>query len=107
MKWNIFHSTQYEYASPVNTSFNEVRLQPFNDPGQLTESFLLKVLPAPRLSHYHDFYPNIVHHFEIPEPHTTLLVESRLRVAVTPPAPLGPAATPWPLARIGEAMKEP
>jgi transglutaminase-like putative cysteine protease len=66
----------------------------------------LKVLPAARLRHHHDFYSNVVHHFEIVEPHATLLVESHLRVAMQPRQRLGATDTPWPLARIGEAERE-
>ena len=106
MKWKIRHRTQYNYAAPVKSSFNEVRLQPFSNSEQTVETFLLKVLPATRLSHYHDFYSNVVHRFEITEPHSSLLVESELRVASHPPAPLAADASFWPLARIGEALKE-
>lgn len=106
MKWEIIHRTEYTYASPVRESFNEVRLQPFSDDWQQVDEFLVKILPAPRLRHYHDFYSNVVHHFEIPEPHSSLLVESRTRVTVHPPPPLAPTEMPWPLTRIGEAAKE-
>ncbi len=107
MKFEITHRTSYTYASPVRDSFNEVRLQPFNNDVQTVEHFLLKVLPAARLRHHHDFYSNVVHHFEITEPHTALLVESQLRVSTKHPTPLALDATPWPLARIGEALREP
>jgi transglutaminase-like putative cysteine protease len=107
MKWEIIHRTSYAYASPVRDSFNEARLQPFSDEWQTVDHFLLKVLPAARLRHHHDFYSNVVHHFEIPEPHSTLLVESNLRVTTNPQPPLAPEATPFPLARIGEAAREP
>lgn len=80
MKFEIFHRTLYTYASPVRESFNEVRLQPVSNEHQTVDSFLLKVLPAGRLRHYHDFHSNCVHHFEIPEPHTALSIESRLIV---------------------------
>lgn len=106
MKWEIVHRTEYRYAAPVRDSFNEARLQPFSDEWQTVESFLLKVLPAARLRHHHDFYSNVVHHFEITEPHTTLAVESNLRVTTKPRPQLGEAETPWPLARIGEAERE-
>jgi len=107
MKWEITHRTSYAYAAPVRDSFNEARLQPFSDECQTVDHFLLKVLPAARLRHHHDFYSNVVHHFEITEPHSTLLVESQLRVNVKPRPPLTPDATPWALARIGEAAREP
>jgi len=107
MKFEINHRTQYTYAAPVRDSFNEARLQPFSDDWQTVGSFLLKVLPAARLRHHHDFFSNVAHHFEIPEPHSTLLVESQLRVVTRPRPEFGLEETPWPLARIGEAAAEP
>ena len=107
MKWEIIHRTSYTYASPVRDSFNEARLQPFSDEWQTVEHFLLKVLPAGRLRHHHDFYSNVVHHFEISEPHSTLLVESNLRVTTRARPLLSSDATPFPLARINEAAREP
>jgi transglutaminase-like putative cysteine protease len=104
MKWDILHRTRYAYASPVSHSFNEVRLKPLSNEEQTLESFLLKVMPPVRLSHYSDFHLNVVHHFEIMEPHSALEVESRLRIRTHPTAPLAADATPWPLARMGEAM---
>src|SRR6187402_1981443 len=106
MKWEIIHRTQYTYGTPVRDSFNEARLQPFSDEWQRVEHFLLKVLPAARLRHHCDFYSNLVHHFEISEPHSSLLVESHLRVAIKPRPILGEQETPWPLVRIGEAALE-
>ena len=106
MKWEVIHRTEYHYAAPVRDSFNEAHLQPFSDEHQLVEHFLLKVLPAARLRHHRDFYSNVVHHFEIPEPHSSLLVESQLRVAMKPRPALSEKDTPWPLARIGEAARE-
>ena len=44
-----------------------------------------------------------IHHFEIVEPHTTLLVESQLHVTMKPRPLLGETEMPWPLARIGGA----
>jgi transglutaminase-like putative cysteine protease len=107
MKFGIIHRTIYRYASPVRDSFNEARLQPFSNEFQKVDSFLLKVLPAARLRHHHDFYSNTVHHFEIAEPHSTLLVESHLRVTTRPPSWPAKTDTPWSLARIGEAVREP
>ena len=106
MKWEIIHRTQFTYASPVKDSFNEARLQPFSDEWQTVDHFLLKVLPAAQLRHHHDFYSNVVHHFEITEPHNTLLVESHLRVTAKARPQLAATATPWPLANIGEALRD-
>jgi transglutaminase-like putative cysteine protease len=107
MKWEIIHRTSYTYASPVRESFNEVRLQPFSDEWQTVDHFLLKVLPAARLRHRHDFYSNIVHHFELPEPHSSLLVESNLRITTKARPPLEETAALFPLAQIGETARAP
>jgi transglutaminase-like putative cysteine protease len=107
MKWEILHRTQYTYTSPVSESFNEVRLHPVSNEWQQVNDFLLKVLPATRLRHHRDFYSNIVHHFDIPEPHRMLLVESFLHVTTHPRPPLAVAERPFPLVRIGEAAREP
>ena len=88
MKWAILHRTRYTYATPVRDSFNDVRLQPMPIPEQSVESFLLKVLPAARLTHSKDFYSNWIHHFEIIEPHSHLLIEANSVVITRPPAPL-------------------
>src|SRR5579863_6253879 len=106
MKWEVIHRTQYHYASAVRDSFNEARLQPFSDEWQVVDHFLLKILPTARLRHRYDFYSNVVHHFEINEPHTSLQVESQLRVTTRPRPVLLDTDTPWELARIGEAAKE-
>ncbi len=107
MKWEIVHRTQYTYASPVSNSFNEVRLHPVSDEWQQVSHFLLKILPATRLRHHRDFYSNVVHHFDIPEPHGSLQVESLSHVMVRPRPPLAASDMPFPLARIGEAAREP
>ena len=105
MKWEILHRTRFNYASPVRDSFNEVRLQPQSSDQQTVDSFLLKVLPAARLRHYADFYHNTIHHFEIPEPHPSLTVESQCRVTTRPAPFLAEEATPFPLWRIDEALR--
>ena len=105
MKLEILHRTRFNYASPVHDSFNEVRLQPQSSDWQTLDSFLLKVLPAARLRHYADFYHNTIHHFEVVEPHSTLTVDSQCRVTTRSPNFLAGNATPFPLARIDEALR--
>jgi len=90
MKYDILHRTRYAYSATVRDSFNDVRLQPMPIPEQTVESFLLKVLPAARLTHFKDFYSNWVNHFEIIEPHNYLMIEAQSRVVTHPPAPLPP-----------------
>jgi len=103
MKYDIFHRTRYVYSLPVHDSFNDARLEPLSNGEQTVESFLLRVLPATRLSRYTDFYSNWVHHFEVPEAHLFLLVESRSRVKTNPPAPLAEDARPCPMSKLVSA----
>jgi transglutaminase-like putative cysteine protease len=103
MKYDILHRTRYTYAASVRDSFNDVRLQPMPIPEQTVESFLLKVLPAARLTHFKDFYSNWVNHFEIAEPHNYLMIEARSRVVTHPPAPL-PVEKLCPREKLGEIL---
>jgi len=102
MKLQVTHRTRYTYASPVRESFNEVRLQPVSNEHQHCDSFLLKVLPAARLSHYTDFHANIIHFFELPTPHVTLFVESSAKVT-TKSLATHPESSPVPLAKLAES----
>src|SRR5260221_2221546 len=104
MKFDILHRTRYIYASPVRDSFNDVRLEPPSIPEQTVQSFLLRVLPAVRLKHYTDFYSNLIHHFEIPEAHSYLLIESRSHVITHWPAAIAEDAPLCPLVKIGVAQ---
>jgi transglutaminase-like putative cysteine protease len=102
MKFDIYHRTRYDYATPVCDSFNDVRLQPMPIPEQAVENFLLRILPAARLTHFKDFYSNWVNHFEIPEQHNYLMIEAQSRVVTKPPAPL-PAEKLCRFAKMSEA----
>ena len=105
MRWNIEHTTRYTYATTARDSFNEVRLQPFSNEHQTVEGFELHIAPQTRFRQYYDFYSNCVHHFEIPEPHSELVINSRLQVATHPPPGLALDARPSPLTRLDEALK--
>ncbi len=105
MKFQIFHRTRYAYAAPVRESFNEVRLKPVSNEHQHCDAFVLKILPATRLRHYDDFFLNCVHHFEIPEPHSSLSIEADTTVTTNRANWLDPAATPFPLARVAECAR--
>jgi transglutaminase-like putative cysteine protease len=102
MRYDILHRTRYDYTAPVRDSFNDVRLQPMPIPEQTVESFLLRVLPAARLTHFKDFYSNWVNHFEIHESHSYLMIEAQSRVDTHPPAPL-PAEKLCSFAQMKEA----
>ena len=100
MKLQVYHRTRYAYGAPVRDSFNEARLQPPDTDEQRRHSFILRVLPSARLTHYLDFYLNCVHMFEVNEPHSELVVEATSTV-FTSDAPNYPEdATPTPLANL-------
>lgn len=101
----VLHRTRYTYAAPVRESFNEVRLQPVSNEHQRCDSFVLKVIPAVHLRHYEDFYANCVHHFEVAQPHSSLLVESQSLVVTSRDNWLDPMAQPFPLSRIHECVR--
>ena len=106
MKLQVFHRTHYDYAAPVRDSFNEARLQPTNAEDQICHSFMLKVLPATRLSHYLDFQLNFVHLFDLTEPHKSLTIEATSIVS-TPAGKLLMADHPsLPLAQMEAACRQ-
>jgi transglutaminase-like putative cysteine protease len=105
MRWDIQHITRYEYAAPVRDSFNELRLRPLSNGQQKVEEFDLKITPVARLRQYHDFYSNVIHHFDIVEPHSTLVIESRVKVETFAQNLLGFEARPADMSRVKEALR--
>ncbi len=88
MKYEIQHRTHYTYKTPARESFNDVRLEPPSIPEQTVESYELRVEPETRVNRYTDFYSTLVHHFEIPAEHNSLMIESRAKVETHWPEPL-------------------
>lgn len=80
MRLRVYHRTEYTYASSVTQSSNELRLCPLDTPFQRCESFFPGVIPATRLTHFRDLFSNVVHYFELPEPHDRLVIETRATV---------------------------
>jgi transglutaminase-like putative cysteine protease len=80
VRLSVLHRTTFHYASPVTHSLNTLHLEPRTFPYQKTLSALIRVIPATRLRRFTDLFQNITHHFELPEPHVKLEIESRIRV---------------------------
>ncbi|MBC8126242.1 MAG: transglutaminase family protein [Gloeobacteraceae cyanobacterium ES-bin-144] len=80
MRLSVLHRTTFHYGSPVTHSLNTLHLEPRTFPYQKTLSALIRVIPATRLRRFTDLFQNITQHFELPEPHTKLEIESRIRV---------------------------
>jgi transglutaminase-like putative cysteine protease len=104
MKYDIQHRTLYTYTSPARDSFNDVRLEPPSTPEQTVESYSLQVQPETRLTRYIDFYSNLVHHFEIPSAHNSLLIESRVKVETHWPEAIAADALLCPMAKLGDVL---
>ena len=100
MKLQVYHRTHHAYAAPVRDSFNEARLEPVESDQQTRQSFLLKVLPSTRLSHFHDFYRNCVHVIDLTAPHQELTVEATSVVITRDLPPLAEDATPAPVTAL-------
>ena len=105
MKLHVLHRTRFKYATPVQESFNEARFQPVTTGPQVCHSFLLKVLPTSRLSHYLDFHRNCVHLFEVNQPHTELTVEANSVVTTGDAPPLAAGDTPSSLSQLPECAR--
>jgi transglutaminase-like putative cysteine protease len=80
MRLSVLHRTTFHYGAPVVQSLNTLHLEPRTFPYQKTLSSLIRVLPATRLRRFTDLFQNVTHHFELPDPHAKLEIESRLRV---------------------------
>ena len=105
MKLHVLHRTRFQYAATVKESYNEARLQPVTTGDQVCSSFILKILPTSKLSHYLDFYFNYVHLFDITQPHTELVVEANSTVTTGELPPLAPEARPAPLENIADCAR--
>jgi transglutaminase-like putative cysteine protease len=80
MRVSITHRTRYRYSSEVIESQMEVRLRPWEGPGQRVHDFRLEVRPAARVRTYMDGLGNCVQYFNRLEPHDELEVVSRSNV---------------------------
>jgi transglutaminase-like putative cysteine protease len=83
MQLRVFHRTRYLYRLPVTDSSNQVRLHPATDDPKRLIFYLLKVQPPRRLRHFRDEHHNYVQWFEMPEPHTELVIEATTHINTT------------------------
>ncbi|MBO0720615.1 MAG: transglutaminase family protein [Blastocatellia bacterium] len=88
MFYSIRHVTRFSYSSPISESVMEVRMQPRSEVHQRCLKFDLTTQPRARILGYRDFTGNIVHHFDIPAPHSQLKISAEATVETSPLAPL-------------------
>jgi transglutaminase-like putative cysteine protease len=89
MHLRVHHRTHYLYRVPVSDSSNEVRLRPATEDPKRLVSYLLQVQPPVRLRHFRDRHHNYVQWFEMPWPHTEMVVEATSQVHTTTQYPDG------------------
>jgi transglutaminase-like putative cysteine protease len=94
MYYNIRHLTRFRYSAAISQSVMELRMQPRSDGNQHCLKFNLALNPTARVSNYHDFLGNTVHHFDIPGPHRQLAIVAESLVEVHPNAPVPDSLTP-------------
>lgn len=90
----IVHHTAYEYADPVDVSFNEVRMTPLDGEGQHLLGHELHVHPAAAIQAYTDYWGALVEAFEVHTPHRVLEITATSTVD-TPPLPVDEPHGSW------------
>ena len=90
MHLRLIHRTTFSYSGKARDSFNEARLRPVDDALQTCRSFVLRTTPSVALRDYLDFYGNVVHYFDISDPHPKLVIEADSEIDTTPNADRAP-----------------
>jgi transglutaminase-like putative cysteine protease len=84
MNYFVRHLTKFTYKSEVSESIMETRMHPRSDQSQRCLTFQLSVMPRCRVFSYRDHHANHVHHFDIPGPHTQLVIVAESLVETQP-----------------------
>jgi transglutaminase-like putative cysteine protease len=93
MFYAIRHFTRYRYSRLISQSCMEVRMHPRNEYSQRCFTFQLAVSPRVRVFSYNDHTGNVIHYFDIPEPHKQLTIIADALVDVDPPDDLPESLT--------------
>lgn len=110
VRYDVRHRTDFEYSAPVSISHHLLHLTPRPTANQRTETWRVALSPAPAIRRAEfDFFGNPVEHVTIQDEHSKLVVHARGTLAVDPPAPIDPSASPaWENARVnGSAVTDP
>lgn len=90
----IVHRTVLTYPDTVTTSYNEVRMQPADEPGQAVLSARLEIDPFEGVLSYIDYFGTRVSAFDVHRPHRHLAVTATTTVETFPPTGSWPGAAP-------------
>ena len=87
----IVHRTGFRYAEVVEASFNEVRMTPLTEQGQMLLNHTLDVRPAAAVQSYQDYWGAHVEAFDVHVPHRLLeiVATSTVDTAVSTPRTAG------------------
>ena len=99
-RFSIHHITKYTYEGPVRDSANQIILFPVKDAYQEVLQHELNITGEPNVEIYKDYYGNEVGSFTHAEPHTSLVIDSRVEVVTKSRPPLedtAPPETQWAL----------
>ncbi|OIQ02752.1 MAG: transglutaminase family protein [Zetaproteobacteria bacterium CG06_land_8_20_14_3_00_59_53] len=92
----VTHSTRFTYSEPVTMSLNELRMSPVNTGLQKVLQHEITVKPNVPTATHNDHFGNLVHHFNIIEPHDTLEIVAHSIVETTNAISCGPESKPDP-----------
>lgn len=90
-RYEIEHSTRFEYTAPITETVMELRLRPLDGAGQRCLDFRLEISPRAPVGSFHDGYGNEVHYFNLLRAHQRVRVTSRSVVERGEPEPSGAA----------------
>jgi transglutaminase-like putative cysteine protease len=81
----VEHTTDYQYAGEVRSSYNEARISPLTTIDQLVLDATVEVTPTARVFRYLDYWGSVVHAFNLSTPHDEMTVVARSVVQTSPP----------------------
>ncbi|MBC7904656.1 MAG: transglutaminase family protein [Gemmatimonadaceae bacterium] len=81
-RFNIQHITSYIYEGPVRDSANQIILYPLQDEFQEVHHQEIRITGDPQVEVYRNYYGNLVGSFMHAEPHSTLVINSKVEVFV-------------------------
>ncbi len=93
MFFSIRHVTRFQYSAAVSESNMEVRMRPRTEGNQRCLKFDLHVTPRAKPNAYKDHNSNTVHYFDVPAPHSKMILVAESIVEVDEPEVL-PDALP-------------
>lgn len=86
--YKVEHLTRFHYNQPVSESVMEVYMRPRTEGNQRCLRYSLHTHPPTRVQSFTDHLRNVVEFFDIPFPHSRLVIRAESLVEVVPSAPL-------------------